>query len=478
MKVLFVVSECAPLIKVGGLGDVASSLPKALKELGVDVSIVLPFYKPIKIKKPILVKRNAKINFFGKEEKFNIWKVHILKKKIPVFLIEYKKYISSGGVYIESDASSGGSLSEAERFLFFSLAALEVANFKKASILHCHDWHVAIIPYLVKTQGLPFKTLLTIHNLAYQGQYPASLINKIFKTNFKGRVNCLELGILNADIINTVSPTYAKEILTKKFGFGLEKVLRKRKKDLYGILNGLDEDIWDPKIDKFIVQNYSWEDLDKKIENKKYLLKKLFYRPDFEKPVISIISRLAMQKGIDLIEKIFSNLLKENIYFIVLGKGHKRYENFFLKMEKRYPKMVKANILFDERLAHQIYAGSDIFLMPSFFEPCGLGQQISMKYGTVVVARAVGGIKDTIKNAKVPPAGRAGKIQKSKLIVEGEGFLFEKYNPKEFLKEIKRALKFYQNKEIWQKIQQNGMKKDFSWRKSAKEYLKLYKKLR
>ena len=318
----------------------------------------------------------------------------------------------------------------------------------------------------------------TIHNLAYQGQYPASLINKIFKTNFKGRVNCLELGILNADIINTVSPTYAKEILTKKFGFGLEKVLRKRKKDLYGILNGLDEDIWDPKIDKFIVQNYSWEDLDKKIENKKYLLKKLFYRPDFEKPVISIISRLAMQKGIDLIEKIFSNLLKENIYFIVLGKGHKRYENFFLKMEKRYPKMVKANILFDERLAHQIYAGSDIFLMPSFFEPCGLGQQISMKYGTVVVARAVGGIKDTIKNAKVPPAGRAGKIQKSKLIVEGEGFLFEKYNPKEFLKEIKRALKFYQNKEIWQKIQQNGMKKDFSWRKSAKEYLKLYKKLR
>ncbi|MCD6270963.1 glycogen synthase [bacterium] len=470
MKVLFVVSECAPIVKVGGLGDVASSLPKALKDLGVDVSIVLPFYKPVKVKKPILVKRNAKIKFLQKEEKFNIWKTYIFKKKIPVFLIENKKYISSGGVYIESDASSGGSLSEAERFLFFSLAALEVANFKKVSILHCHDWHVAIIPYLVKTKNLPFKTLLTIHNLAYQGQYPASLLNKIFKTNFKGRVNCLELGILNADIINTVSPTYAKEILTKKFGFGLEQALRKRKKDLFGILNGLDEEIWNPENDKFIIQNYSWKSLDKKIENKRYLLEKFFKKVDVKKPVISIVSRLAMQKGIDLIEKIFPKLLKEDIYFILLGKGHKSYENFFLEMEKKYPKKVKANILFDEKLAHQIYAGSDIFLMPSFFEPCGLGQQISMKYGTVVVARAVGGIKNTVTNLKV-------KTQKSKVMVEGEGFLFEKYNPEEFLKAIQKALKFYHNKEIWRKIQQNGMKKDFSWKKSAKEYIKLYKKL-
>ena len=471
MKILFVVSECAPIVKVGGLGDVASSLPKALKELGVDVSIVLPFYKPIKVKKSILVKRNAGIKFLGKEEKFNIWKTYIFKKKIPVFLVEHKKYISSSGVYIESDASSGGSVPEAERFLFFSLAALEVANFKKASILHCHDWHVAIIPYLVKTQKLPFKTLLTIHNLAYQGRYPASLVNKILNTNFEREINCLELGILNADIINTVSPTYAKEILTKKFGFGLEKVLKKREKDLYGILNGLDEEVWNPEKDKFIIQNYSWKNLDKKIENKRYLLEKFFKKVDLKKPVISIISRLAMQKGIDLIEKIFPNLLKEDIYFIILGKGHKRYEDFFLKMEKKYPKTVKANILFDEKLAHQIYAGSDIFLMPSFFEPCGLGQQISMKYGTVVVARAVGGIKDTIKNSKV-------KNQKSKLMVEGDGFLFEKYDPKEFLKAIKKALKLYQNKEIWRKIQQNGMKKDFSWSKSAKEYLKLYKKLK
>lgn len=323
----------------------------------------------------------------------------------------------------------------------------------------------------MKTKNLPFKTLLTIHNLGYQGYYSALVVNKALGTNFKEGVNSLKLGIEFADIINTVSPTYAKEILTKEFGFGLDEVLKKRKKSLFGILNGLDEEVWNPETDRLIFQNYSAKNLEKKNENKRYLLKRFFGKADLNPPLLSIVSRLAPQKGIDLIMEIFPQLIKENLYFVLLGKGAQEYEKFFLEMERKYPFKFKANILFDEKLAHQIYAGADIFLMPSYFEPCGLGQQISMKYGTVPVAREVGGIRDTVKNVEIKRKG-------SKLIVKGDGFLFQDYKGKDFFEALKTALELYQKKEIWQKIQKNGMKKDFSWKKSAKKYLKLYQKLK
>ena len=466
MKVLFVSSECSPIVKVGGLGDVAGSLPPELNNLGVDISIVIPFYKIIHLKNKKLVSRNIKVLFGKKEESFSLWKTTLPQTKVSVYLIKNEKYISFGGVYIEEDASSGGTKREAERFLFFSKAAIAVGKLLNVDIFHCNDWQTAIIPFLLKREenNTKVKTILTIHNLGYQGAYSTRIVNKLLGTDFSEGDNCLKIGILNSDIITTVSPTYAKEILTKEFSFGLGSSLKKRKKDLYGILNGLDEKVWNSETDKFIKSNYSYKNIKEKDKNKSYLQKLFFAKIDPSIPMIAIVSRLAKQKGINLIMDIFSELMKKNIQFVVLGKGSKNYENFFIKMNKKYPDKFKANIDFNEKLAHQIYAGSDIFLIPSFYEPCGLGQEISMKYGTVPVARAVGGLKDTVFPVKIFSEGN----------VKGTGFTFRKFDSKNLLRVINKTLHLYENKKIWRKIQINGMKINFSWKKSAKKYKKLY----
>ena len=468
MKVVFIAAECSPIVKVGGLGDVVGSLPKALKKLGVDISIVIPFYKPIKLKDKKIVRKDIKITFNQKEEVFNLWTTVLPQTKIPVYLIENKKYLSSKGIYIKEDASSGGTIREAGRFLFFSKAAIMVGKMLNAHILHCHDWHTAIIPFLLKNtkENIKVKTLLTIHNLGYQGIYSAPVVNKLLETNFSKKVNCLKIGIINTNFITTVSPTYAKEILTKEFSFGLGNYLKKRKKNLYGILNGLDEKTWNPKTDEFIIKNYSSKDIGEKIKNKIYLQKLFFKEKNSSIPIIAIVSRLAQQKGINLVIKIFAELMGKNLQFILLGKGRKTYEKFFIRMNKKYPAQFKAKIKFNEKLAHQIYAGSDIFLMPSFYEPCGLGQEIAMKYGTVPIIRAVGGLKDTVS-----------KIQLSSNGVKGTGFVFKNFSSLAFQQAIEKSLYLYKNQKIWRKIQINGMKKDFSWEKSAKKYLNLYLKL-
>lgn len=466
MKILFVASELTPIAKVGGLGDVVAALPKALKPLGIDVSVALPFYEMIKIKKEKLklVQKNVPVIFENKKQSFNLWQTYLLKSKVPLFLIENKKYFSGEDVYAEDDASSGGSESEAARFLFLSIAAIKIAKITKTNILHCHDWHTAIIPYLLKRERSDIKTLLTIHNLAYQGRYSSKIVNKLLGTKFSSeKINCVRLGILNADFINTVSPSYAKEILTPKFGFELQKYLRKRKKDLTGIVNGLDFDLFDPETDKFLKTRYSLKTLRKKNDNKIYLQKKYFKKINPKIPILGIISRLADQKGMDLIQGIFKKLMKKDIQFILLGKGVKRYEKFFEEASEKFSEKFSAKIGFDEELAHQIYAGIDIFLMPSYFEPCGLGQQIAMKYGTIPVAKAVGGIKDTVFPVKIVK----GKVK-------GNGFLFNKYRENDFFKSIKEALKLYEKKDIWKKIQLNAMKQDFSWKNSAKKYKSLY----
>ncbi|PIP24357.1 MAG: starch synthase, partial [Candidatus Nealsonbacteria bacterium CG23_combo_of_CG06-09_8_20_14_all_37_18] len=360
-----------------------------------------------------------------------------------------------GDVYIESDASSGGSEMEAKRFLFLSAAAIEVAKILKIDILHCHDWHTAIVATLPKNKNI--KTLLTIHNLQYQGIYPSEIVNKLLGTNFSGEVNCLKEGILNADFINTVSPNYAKEILTSEYGYGLENFLKQRKNNLIGILNGIDTEEFNPKTDKNLKANYSLLDIEKKEENKIYLQKKYFKETNPNIPVLGMVSRLASQKGIDLIKEIFPLLMKENLQFILLGTGAREYEVFFEEKKKEFPQKFWTKIGFDDNLARQIYAGADIFLIPSLFEPCGLGQLIAMRYGTLPIARLVGGLKNTV--------------------TKETGFLFKNYNEQEFLQVIKKALRVYKNKKIWEKLQKNGMKNDFSWEKSAKEYLKIYKKL-
>jgi len=470
MKVLFVTSECTPLAKVGGLADVAGSLPPALRKLGLDVFIALPFYGFIsredKSLKPL--SKDLKINFDGKEESFSLWQTLLPGSRVPVLLIENDKYFGGKSVYIEEDASSGGSEAEAARFLFLSVVGIKIGQLIKAQIIHCQDWHVALVPFLVKQKKLKdIKTFLTIHNLAYQGIYQAKIVNRLLDTDFpEEEVNCLKMGILNADLISTVSPSYAKEILTKEYGSGLEKYLKKRKKNLVGIINGLDLETWNPSTDPHIKSKYSIQSLEKKKENKTYLQKKFFKKANPDTPLLGIVSRLAEQKGFDLIEKIFPQLMKEGINLFILGKGAPQYQKLLEDKAKEYPEKFGAKIGFDEELAHQIYAGADIFLMPSSFEPCGLGQLIAMRYGTVPLVRATGGLKDTVSSVKI----KKGKTT-------GSGFLFKDYGAENLLKTIKDALDVYKDKEVWRQVQENGMKQDFSWEKSAKKYLKIYKEL-
>jgi len=468
MKVLVIASEVAPIAKVGGLADVVGALPKALKSLGVDVSVILPFYKSIKLKRNELklIKKDIPVLFNERKEKFDLWRTYLPKSKVPLLLIKKDRYFGGKGVYVEADASSGGSEKEAARFLFLSVAGIKISELVKANILHCQDWHTAIAPFLIKKGKLKLKTLLTIHNLAYQGIYPTRIVNKLLGTGFKGKeVNCLKLGILNADFINTVSPNYSKEILKPKYGFGLQKYLKKRRGKLVGILNGIDYDLFNPETDGFLKRKYSWKRLVDKEINKSHLQQICFKKKNPNIPIISIVSRLADQKGIDLIEGIFAKLMKENLQFVLLGTGFPKYEKFFKKKKDKYKNKFWCKIAFNEKLAHQIYAGSDMFLMPSFFEPCGLGQQIAMKYGTVPITRPVGGIKDTVFQVK---QGRK---------IKGNGFLFDKYEKKGLLKAIKTALSYYNKRDVWKNIQLNGMKQDLSWKKSGKRYKSLYKRI-
>ncbi len=462
MKIIHLAAEYGPLVKVGGLADVVGSLTKALKDKGLDVSVILPYYGVIKIKKDNreLIEGNLEVSFEGKKETFNLWKTEVQGERVPVFLIENKRF-SSKNVYPEKDASSGGGKKEAEKFLFLSKAAKKVAKILKADILHCHDWHVGITPYFVRKEKR-IKTLLTIHNLKYQGKYKAKTVNRLLGTNLKEEVNCLKLGIKTANLINTVSPSYSEEILTKEFGSGLEGILKRRKKDLSGILNGLDIDFFNPQKDKFLKKNYSFENLKDKKENKKELQKEYFEKQNPNIPILGMVTRLADQKGIDLVKNIFEDLIREKVQFILLGKGNKEYERFFKKMDKKHENF-SAHLEFNEKLAHQIYGGADIFLMPSEFEPCGLGQMIAMRYGTIPVVRATGGLKDTVISIKKG--------------AKGTGFLFKEYKAESFLNKITEAFDIFEEKKVWSQIQKNGMKKDFSWKRSAQKYIRIYQRL-
>lgn len=470
LKVLFVAAELTPLAKVGGLADVIGALPKVLNQLNVDVRIVIPKYSIIDSKKykPQLIKRGIKIKFDNRQETFDLYQTILPHSSVIIYLIDQKKYLGHGGVYPSPDASSSGTASEAHRFIFFSLAVLNI--FKplhwQPDILHCHDWHVGLVPALIKLFKLKISTLLTIHNLAYQGVYQKKVVAKLLNNKFnlnnltsprtKPVINCLEQGILHADLINTVSPTYAKEILTKEFGCGLEKDLQIKKSKLSGILNGLDLDHFNPWTDPDIKYNYSPDDLTGKFKNKKVLQKVCSFK-NKNLPIIGLVSRLAEQKGFDLIIKIVENLLKHPCQIVLLGTGDHYYEKFFKKLAKKY-KNLNAKIGFDAKFAQQIYAGSDLFLMPSRFEPCGLGQMIAMSYGTLPIVRATGGLKDTVKHLR-------------------NGFVFKKYNKEELLKSCLIAIKNFRQKNKHLQMVKNAMSQNFSWDKSARKYIKLYNKL-
>jgi len=468
VKILFVASECTPIVKVGGLGDVIGSLPKALKELGVDVRICLPKYQIIDLKKHKF-EQVAK-NIIVKDDKVNIYQGFLPDSKILVYLLENEKYFGENGVYHGFFSFQG-----IQRFLFFSQAVLEIfpAIDWFPDIIHCHDWHTAILPVLAKlnpkSEILNLKSVLTVHNLSTQGKWNQKEIldflnlrgNELPTLKLRDKnsdFNALQQGILNADLLNTVSPTYAKKILTKEYGEDLEESLIKRKKELFGILNGIDKKRFNPETDPNLKANYSLKNLEKKIENKIHLQEILNFKKSPETPLLAFIGRLDLQKGIDLIIEVIPELIKLGCQLRILGVGSPDYEKKLLELSQKYPKNISAQIKFDPVLAQKIYAGADIFLMPSKFEPCGLGQMIAMRYGTIPIARQTGGLVDTIDDGKT-------------------GFLFKEYQVEVFLKTIKKVLNLYQDKREWQKLMRAAMKKDFSWTLSAKKYLKLYKKL-
>lgn len=486
-KILFVTSEVVPFVKTGGLADVSAALPQMLSNLGHEVRIVIPKYGAVDERKfkihEVVRLKDLIINIGNKDVTFSLKSCFLPgpKVRVQIYFLDNQEYFGSRNSLYTDPRTGKDYPDNDERFILLNRAVMELI-IKLGwipDIIHLNDWQCGLVPAYIKTtykdnEGFDkFKTLFTIHNLAYQGEFPASSFKKTglpdelgSKTKGimnKGKLNFLKSGLLYADVINTVSETYATEIRTKdEYGEGLKDVLAKRKDNLYGIINGIDDRVWNPEKDKQIPQNYSAKHLEKKIENKKELADRfgLDYKEDV--PIVGLIARLYDSKGLDLVQKSFDDLMKMNIQMILLGQGDQKYHSFFEKMAKKYSKKFACYLGFNDELAHLIEAGADIFLMPSKYEPCGLNQMYSLVYGTVPLVRETGGLADTISRFN----------EKSE---EGNGFTFKKYDAKEMVKELKRAVNIYGDTKVWQKIMKSGMKSDFSWNASAKKYIDLYK---
>jgi starch synthase len=476
MQVLFAVTEASPLVKTGGLGDVAYALPKALKKLGVDARIIMPKYNAI----PENIRREAKTL-----ARFNVplaWRKQYCGLEeldwdgLKYYLLDNEYYYKRDHLYGYDD--------EAERFAFFCQAAIaSLAHFGvfKPDILHCNDWQTALIPFLLKeayyAAGLAnnISTVLTIHNLQYQGIFPREVMRDILgfgdeyftpdKMEFHGAVNYLKTGLVYADFLTTVSPAYAQEIQAPYFGEGLDGVLRAKRDRLLGILNGIDYSKYNPETDPHIFVPYR-SSLYKKEENKIKLQSLLGLPVDRRVPLLGIVSRLVEQKGWDLLAPVLNEILALDLQVAVLGTGEKKYEEMFNYFAASCPQKLAASFTFNEVLAHRIYAGADLFLMPSRFEPCGLSQMIAMRYGTVPLVRETGGLKDSV-------------IPYNQFTGEGNGFSFANYNAHEFLFTVQRAVKIYrEEKAVWRGLVDKALQADFSQEKSAQKYLAVYQQLK
>ena len=476
MKIVFVASECVPYSKTGGLADVVGALPKALASLGYEVEIFTPRYK---VTKPGPVVPGAESLTVPLSGGFKFASIQVASEisGVRTYLIDCPELFDRDGLYMSDGKDYPDN---AERFAAFSMAALEFAkrSSNPPAVFHCHDWQSALLPVYLRSlyAADPFykttSVLFTIHNIGYQGLFPPEIMEQIsiskdlFRIEgleYYGKVNLLKGGIVFSDYISTVSQKYAQEIQTDEFGHGLEGVLRSRTDRLIGILNGVDYEDWNPATDRLIPANYSPENMRGKEICKKSLLEKLgVHSPDVARPVIGIVSRFVKQKGFDLIAQIADELVREDIYVVALGTGEPEYEELFRSLAERYPGKFLVKISYDNALAHQIEAGADMFLMPSRYEPCGLNQIYSMKYGTVPVVRATGGLDDTVQ----PFDGE-----------KGTGFRFRQYSAVALLACLQRAIATYRDKSAWSKLQQNCMKEDFSWTQSAKKYASLYEKL-
>lgn len=475
-------SEVAPFSKTGGLGDVAGALPKALKDLGHDVRVITPQYRLINerryVLRDVIRLQNIPVQMGEESVEIQVKSAFLPNSKVQIYFLDYRPYFFREGLYV--DPKTGSDYADnAARFILFCKGTLE--TLKKLQwqpdIIHCNDWQTGIIPMLLKEfyDHEPFfsKTfsLMTIHNFVYQGIYDKSFLSligesrKISKmdTITQGdRFNFLRTGLVYADGLNTVSQTYSQEVqLSSEFGCGLEDILRERTDDFKGVTNGLDESVWNPESDPLIETHYGPENPEDKQEAKKVLLEQLELPYDPRIPVIGVTSRLTLQKGFDLIKAVFPELMKLDIYFVLLGTGDKAYESFFAKMQKKYPGKLRVFLKFDETLAHQIAAGADLFLMPSLQEPCGLTQLYSLKYGTVPVVHATGGLADTVKNTNISEK-------------TGTGFTFTKPEPALLLKTVRDAVAAFADSENWAKLVKRGMLEDFSWERSSEKYVELY----
>jgi starch synthase len=473
MKILFVASEGLPFSKTGGLADVIEALPKALVNLGHEVTVLLPRYRntrTVSVSVPSLTVSS------GNGLRFPAIVGGGARHGVHYFFVDDPEYFDRDQLY----AVAGEDYPDnAERFAEFSRAAIEFCKrVWMPNVIHCHDWQTGLVPVLLRTQyerDTAFKqvpVLFTIHNMGYQGEFPkeamekAGLAEDLFRIDaleFFGKINYLKGALIFSDYLTTVSPKYAQEIQTAEYGHGLEGVVWNRADRLVGILNGADYAVWSPERDKVIALRYSPKDLAGKVICKKNLLDAFGLPPEaVNNPVIGIVSRFASQKGFDLIEEIATDLLALELSVVALGAGDAEYESLFRELARKYPEKFSVKIAYDNNLAHKVEAGADIFLMPSRYEPCGLNQIYSLKYGTVPVVRATGGLDDTIE-AYDPATGR------------GTGFKFQEYDGRALMAAIQQALAVYRNEPaVWRRIQLSGMAKDFSWQASAIEYARLY----
>lgn len=472
MRVLFASSEVASLAKTGGLADVALALPKALSDIGVDVVVVMPKYRAVEGKADMTEVARFAVPIGGQDKECIAYKGLLPNSAVPIYFLGHDPYFDRAELYGE-----GAEYEDAlERFAFFSRASLELCRVINwiPDIIHANDWHAALIPAYLRDLVVPAlgspKTLLTIHNLGYQG---SSSWEKARATGLSeealapyrqgGKINLLKGGILGADLINAVSPTYANEILTE--GAGLESELRLREDSLVGVINGVDTSVWNPQSDPHLWANFDVTDLAGKAENKWQLQQELGLEVNPSIPVLSVISRLAEQKGFDIIMDAFDRMMSLDVQFVLLGTGDSQYEEFFQTAQARYPGKVASMITFSEQWAHRIEASSDVFLMPSHYEPCGLNQLYSLRYGTAPLVRATGGLKDTVFELDVENDS-------------GNGFLFEECTSEAFLEAVSRAVEaFQQHPEAWERMMLRGMSQDLSWASSAKAYSELYKRL-
>jgi starch synthase len=475
-KILFVTSEAHPLIKTGGLADVSGSLPKALAELSQDVRLIIPKYHALKIYNEAKFLCSLRID----NRLVNLLETQMPDNQVTVWLVDYPEYFNHpGNPYVDAEGNSWPD--NADRFALFCRIAVEVAMNRaglnwQPDIVHCNDWQSGLAPALLSLEDDRPATVFTIHNMAYQGLFPAESIQGLNLPGqlwhpegleFHHMLSFIKGGLVYADHITTVSPTYALEIQTPAFGYGLEGLLEHRKDDLTGIINGIDLELWDPETDPLITQHYQAKSLTEKRLNKSELQEKFTLPVTADVPLFGLIGRLVDQKGIDLVIDCLAEMVAMPMQFVLLGAGEKTYEQRLHNLAQLYPGKIAVTIGYDESLAHLIEAGADIFLMPSRFEPCGLNQMYSQRYGTLPIVRKTGGLADTVIDAL--PHTIANKT--------ATGFVFNEANASSLLEAIKRAMILFDDKKAWAKIQANAMKIDFSWQHSAKLYLELYRSL-